>query len=333
MVRTGTNGFMLRHPERLGWQRRVTGLAEQLADSGLRNLWISLDSASPEIHEQARGLPGVWRGIEAALPLFHERGLYPAANLGLNRRTGGFWLHPPEADTPAAHQAFEARARLALRAFFGRVIDMGFTMVNLCYPMSMAASGLDDARAAYAATSNAQLVCFTPVEKALLFRALHRVIPEVRHRIRVFTPRCALRALIAQHAEGTPPWYPCRGGVDFFFVEAGTGITYPCGFRAGEPLGRFWEVDLRAHRAPPSCVACDWECFRDPSTLLGPLLDVGHDPSRLLRAALGSDAATAEWREDLRYHRACNHFDGRTPPDQGRLAAFAPPQRGILHAC
>ena len=36
-----------------------------------------------------RGLPGVVQGIEQSLPIFHANGIYPAVNLGINRRIGG----------------------------------------------------------------------------------------------------------------------------------------------------------------------------------------------------------------------------------------------------
>lgn len=65
-------------------------LAERLSKTNLRNLWISIDSADASTHEQMRGLHGVIEGIKIALPIFHEYGIFPAANLGINRNMGGF---------------------------------------------------------------------------------------------------------------------------------------------------------------------------------------------------------------------------------------------------
>jgi hypothetical protein len=45
--------------------------AKALAATGIRNFWISLDSADTQTHEAMRGLPGVVEGIRRALPLFH----------------------------------------------------------------------------------------------------------------------------------------------------------------------------------------------------------------------------------------------------------------------
>jgi len=47
-VRTGTNGFLLRHSHKPDFEDRIKRLTDRLADTGLRNFWISIDSASAE---------------------------------------------------------------------------------------------------------------------------------------------------------------------------------------------------------------------------------------------------------------------------------------------
>ena len=89
-IRTGTNGFVFQNPERPDFERRVCGLAEALADTPLRNFWISIDSCFDPVHEHMRGFKGIIRGIEKALPIFHARGVYPSANLGINRNSNFF---------------------------------------------------------------------------------------------------------------------------------------------------------------------------------------------------------------------------------------------------
>jgi MoaA/NifB/PqqE/SkfB family radical SAM enzyme len=56
-IRTGTNGFMFRHPEKPDFSNRVSRLVDQLANTSLRNFWISLDSAVDRVHEAMRGFP------------------------------------------------------------------------------------------------------------------------------------------------------------------------------------------------------------------------------------------------------------------------------------
>jgi MoaA/NifB/PqqE/SkfB family radical SAM enzyme len=222
-TRTGTNGFVFTGSDHRTFSSRITRLAGGLADSGLRNLWISLDSADVETHEKLRGLPGVVAGMEAALPIFHAAGLYPAANLGLTRHLG-------RAPLPAMHAVGEDEFRAAvedgLRAFFERAIGLGFTMVNVCYPMS--ASEGDGLEPAYLATSDEPLVRFTTQERSVLYAVLAEVIADHRSRIRIFTPLGSLDALRAELNGG--PSAACRGGVDYFFVDA-HGDTYPCGYR------------------------------------------------------------------------------------------------------
>lgn len=319
-VRTGTNGFHFLGWERDGFSDRMARLADRLLESGLYTFWISIDSAVPARHEAMRGLEGVIEGIRRALPVFHGRGLYPSANLGINRDmasgTGG--------DFPD-REAFRSAFREGFREFYRQVIEMGFTIVNACYPMSdnepgLAAGGLV---AVYAATSADRVVRFSREERVALFDALFETIPEFRHRLRIFSPRSSLLALVRQHeGEGGSP-FPCRGGGDFLFIAAGGSHAYPCGYRGAENLGDFLDDDWRGEDTP-GCTACDWECFRDPAELLGPLAEGLSSPLSLLRRWSADPEMRRIWLEDLRYYRACGWFNARKPPDSARLARFSP---------
>ena len=326
-VRTGTNGHFLRNPEAPDFFDRVRRVADTLADTPLRNFWISVDSAVAEVHEQMRGFPGLIEGIRKALPLFHERGIYPAANLGVNRNIGGAAtsdLRPSAfADEAAYLSAFHHQFRNGLDRFYTFVEELGFTMVNTCYPMSLDApeseAGLE---AAYAATTTDRVVRFSRREKAMLFKALLDTVPQVRPRIRVFSPLVSLYALYRQAAGFEEAPYACRGGIDFFFIMAADGNTYPCGYRGRENLGPFWDLDLDRLDTSQRCTACDWECFRDPSELIGPFLQGFAQPWALARKFLRDPDYFRLWRQDLRYQRACDFFDGRIPPTPDSLREF-----------
>jgi MoaA/NifB/PqqE/SkfB family radical SAM enzyme len=328
-IRTGTNGFLLRGAERPDFKERIQRLAETLAATPLRNFWISLDSASAEVHEGMRGLTGVVAGIEKALPIFHAAGIYPSANLGLNRRVGGEQtqaLRPGAYDgRPAYLAAFYRAYGEALDRFYRFAADLGFTIVNTCYPMSIdapqEATGL---KAVYAATALEDVVRYAADEKAMLYKALLDTIPRHRGRLRIFTPLSALHMLQRSYAgvPGTEP-FGCRGGADFFFIDAQAGDTYPCGYRGNENLGKFWELDLNALRSDHACRRCDWECFRDPSELCAPFLQALHAPGRLLGKMRNDGRYRRLWIEDLRYYHACELFDGRRPPRPERLRRFS----------
>ena len=321
-IRTGTNGFIFRNPESEDFLPRMERIASTLADTPLNTFWISVDSAAAELHEKNRGFAGIVEGIRKALPIFHTHGLYPSANLGINRYTGGDGelALPKFEDHEFRQQEFYEVARKALRRFYAFVEELGFTIVNACYPMSFDQADADG-DAVYAATSEDDFIRFSMGEKIELFRALFDTVPEFRSRLRIFTPRSSLLGLMRQY-QGEGAFHPCRGGIDFFFVDARDMNTYPCGYRGGENLGKFWNLNLEAIDNTPYCDKCDWECFRDPSELLGPLLDILRHPIHLAGRLVRDSEMRAIWIEDLRYYKACGYFNARVAPDRSKLARF-----------
>jgi hypothetical protein len=203
-IRTGTNGFIFRNPKQAGFRKRVYRFAEALADTPLRNFWISLDSSFDAVHEQMRGFKGVVAGIEKALPIFHELGIYPSVNLGINRNLGGITtqsIQPERFGSSQAYQdAFYAGFYHGFQRFYQRVVDLGFTIANTCYPMSIDSDeqkmGLS---AVYAASATTDVVRFSASEKRVLFKALKHTVQDWRHKIRIFSPVCAMEALITQY--------------------------------------------------------------------------------------------------------------------------------------
>jgi uncharacterized Fe-S cluster-containing radical SAM superfamily protein len=325
LVRTGTNGFIFANPERNGFRSRVETAAEKLAGASLRNLWISLDSADPSTHEKMRGLPGVVRGLEKGLKYFHDAGLYPSANMGINRNLAGrLTADLRREDFPSGEdylKVFSERFEKGFERFLNKVVNIGFTMVSFCYPMSVDAESSRGLEAVYAATSTQRVVSFDRKEKACLFDALLRATEPFRSRIRIFTPRCALRALSLQYSEnsGRTRAYPCRGGLDFFFVNAEDGLVYPCGYRGGDCLGKLEENRVSKKT---DCRLCDWECFRDPSELFGPVTGFLSNPFHIFKKLKSDPEFFRLWFKDLRYNLACDFFDGSKNIDFSKLKDF-----------
>jgi MoaA/NifB/PqqE/SkfB family radical SAM enzyme len=287
-IRTGTNGFLFKNGNSSDFMSRVQPVIEQLSTSPIRNFWFSIDSAEPDIHEELRGLPGLITGIKKALPLFHAAGLYPSANLGINRYIGGRQtadLAPSQFNNRKEYLTsfFEVYSR-AFEQFYQFVHRLGFTIVNTCYPISISEHETEiGLEAVYPASSVDRMIRFAPDEKAMLFEALLGVVPKYRQKLRIFSPLCNLYRLKQQYLEdfrGKP--FGCRGGVDFFFFDAVEGNTYPCGYRGKENLGKFWELDVAGIRPQDGCHRCDWECFRDPSEMCAPLLQACSQPSKLI---------------------------------------------------
>ncbi|MBD3277931.1 MAG: 4Fe-4S cluster-binding domain-containing protein [Candidatus Aegiribacteria sp.] len=315
-LRTGTNGFVFRGPDKPDYKDRIGALASRLAGTSLRNFWISIDSHLPQVHEEMRGFPGIMEGIERALPVFHGEGLYPAANLGINRKIGGreTWKLSSDDfhDTESYLDEFRRVYSRAFDLFFRRVENMGFTMVNSCYPMSVEGSSEEELNAVYTASSADRIVKFSRREKAALFEALSNAIKEHRSKIRIFSPLTSLHVLQRSYSGKATEPYPCRGGIDYFFVDAADGKTYPCGYRGGEDLGYFWELRRSKVR---NCTLCDWECFRDPSELMGLLAPGLAKPGIIMRKMENDPEYFDILLKDLLYYSACGLFNGRQPPD------------------
>ncbi len=332
-IRTGTNGFVFANAKKKWSEDRVKKIAEQLAGTPLRNFWISLDSAVDGIHETMRGFPGIVSGIEKALPIFHDNGIFPAVNLGINRNVGGVATGNLARAAFISEndylEVFYERFKNALKRFYQRAIDLGFTMANTCYPMSIDEQEMEKGLSAvYAATTVENIVRFTRAEKQMLFKALISAIKQFRSKIRIFSPVCSLASLVRQYGteHDKKATYGCRGGVDFFFINAADGHTYPCGYRGIEDLGELPEMNLSRIRPMPedqACRQCDWECFRDPSELLGPLLEMVADPLGLVRRFAMHPEALRVWGTDLIYYHACDFFDGRLPPNNEKLKRFS----------
>jgi MoaA/NifB/PqqE/SkfB family radical SAM enzyme len=308
-LRTGTNGFLFRHAERADFGERMERLAAKLAATPIRNIWVSIDSADPATHEQMRGLPGVIRGIEKALPIFAKHGLYLSANLGINRNFAGAEQDRKQLDYDFFYRGFER--------FYRFVTELGFTIANVCYPMH--SEGEEDGAAVYAATASDRVVCFSRAEKLALFQGLFDCIPRQRDKIRIFTPRCSIHALLNQYRGREDLTTGCRGGKDFFFVDSRNGHAYPCGYRGTEDLGEFDQLERNRSRTASACRLCDWECFRDPSELFAPLLGLRNTPLQLLKRLRQDPDFFPLWWEDLRYYRSCQYFDGRRPPQLNAL--------------
>jgi MoaA/NifB/PqqE/SkfB family radical SAM enzyme len=331
-IRTGTNGYFFRNPEKPDFQRRVNTVAESLAGTPLRNFWISIDSYVDEFHEKMRGFTGVVRGIQKALPVFHSMGLYPSANLGINRNIGGYLtcsLKPNRFQLEESYlETFEQVYFKAFSKFYQKIKDMGFTMANTCYPMSIDHNETDmGLQAVYPASAVEDIVSFSQKEKERLFASLLGAVQTNRSKIRIFSPLCSLFTLMksCQEKRNWQSAYGCRGGIDFFFIDCRDGATYPCGYRGNENLGHLWDLNLSSlgdKVATDHCTLCDWECFRDPSELLGPLMLAIHSPLKSIVKLHKKSRTLKYWLQDMLYYHACDYFDGRKSLNPNKLKRF-----------
>ena len=290
--------------------------AKDLKASGLYTFWISLDTWDILEHEKNRGLSGVIDGIRTALLVFREEGVYPSANLGINRTIVKGKMSITSASTDEEKQEFYEAYREGFRRFYEFASGLGFTIANACYPMSMQ----DDA--VYKAESVDDIVSYNDTEKHFLFKAMYDTIPEYRGQIRIFTPRSSLMMLVRHYGGQKDAGFACYGGIDYFFVESSTGHAFPCGFRASDDMGAYEDLDVTKIKQKPDCKLCDWECFRDPSNQTGPLAEFFRNPFKVIKMFLGDREFMVEWWKDLFYYFACSMFNFKMEPECERMKRF-----------
>lgn len=331
-TRTGTNGYLFRNPESADFMDRAKDIVEKIAGSSVRNFWISIDSAEPTTHENMRGFGNVIKGIEKVIPLFHANGLYPTANLGINRNLGGSqpsFLTNRKPVVPEQKDQFVDSVQKGLSNFFRLAQELGFTIVNFCYPMS--AEGNDELEAVYPASSAEHIVCFSNLEKSWLFEAMLEVVPQFRSSLRIFSPLSTIDTMKRFYNKETITPFPCKGGLDYFFINAGDGKTYPCGYRGMNCYGDYRVVDPTdiPETEKFDCIRCDWECFRDPTEFFGPLSHGLGNPLSIFTTYKRDKEFYKLWFADLKYYRACDFFNGRKDLNSKKLASYSPRQQRI----
>ncbi|MEF3255218.1 MAG: radical SAM protein [Deferribacterales bacterium] len=300
-TRTGTNGFIFLNHQKSDFDKKISILAEQIKESELYTFWISIDTWDIEKHEINRGLIGVIKGIEKGLKIFEKYGLYPSVNLGINRL-----IEIPSIryynNCTFIPEAFFNNYRLGIGKFFQFVTELGFTIANVCYPMSFEG-------AVYKAESSDYIVKYNDIEKLYLFKALYETIPQFRDKIRIFTPLSSLYILINQYKYNQPSAIGCRGGKDYFYIDS-KGDLYPCGFLSEYNYGKDYTFKtLLQHE----CTECDWECFRDPSHLFHPLIAFNNNLMKLPFYYIKNNRFYKNWLSDIFYYKKSNFFNMHKP--------------------
>jgi len=204
------------------------GLIRKLKALDLHTFIISLDAASPQDHDEHRGLPGLTAHIREMIPLLRQAGLDPVASVTLSRMLGD------------------------LRIMMDFLKDLGFRRVTFSYPLNRLNSS-------YLGFADHYSVDFTPRELDQWFtqiKELKRNSP-----LSILNPRLGLTELQRQ-LRGQPTRFPCLAGYKYFFVDWHLQVSR-CHFVA-ETLGPLEEI----HKIPlvrDNCTACAIDCYRDPS--------------------------------------------------------------------
>lgn len=305
-TRTGTNGFFFER-KHSNYDKKVASTAKLIKDSKVRNFWISIDSCDPFQHEKMRGFERQVEGIYKGLPVFNDSGIFPCANLGINKGMGGkktLELNIKNYSCEKSYLSdFENIYESAFSDFFVFISELGFTMANCCYPMSTAPDS-NKIDPVYFAASQDSIVNFSRNEKISIFKALYRAIEKSRNKINIFNPLSSVFQILNHYQKNILP-FPCFGGDSFFFTDALSAKTYPCGFRNKEII----PDEFKKNQNKLFCSNCDWECFRDPSTLLFPFSKILSSPFKGYKNLKKNREFFKIWKQDIKYYMACGFFN------------------------
>jgi len=211
-----------------GW--KLPACADALADAGLQNLLVSIDSADMAAHEQNRGLRGVTRRIERGVAQIKARGVPVIASCTVSKLVD-----------------FDALPTTLRR--------LGFDAVTFSYPRKepFASSSL-------VYSQDCELVDFTDDE---LDAALATIL-RLKQRFPVLNPTASIRD-IRRHVRGAAERFTCVGGFKYFYMDWRLDVWRCEAWR--EPLGSVFDFDRFADDRTP-CTACIMSCYRDTSVLM-----------------------------------------------------------------
>lgn len=214
-----TNGWLL--PARLG----------QLAEAGLKTVYVSLDAASAAAHEANRGLNGLVERIRSATAEMRSLGMTPMAQVAMSKLVQDY---------------------ASLEPFLR---DLGFAAVAFSYPQP---ARLGSSSLAWSDSS--QLMKFSGDELLAAFKG----VDELRKSFPVNNPRASVGDM-KRHVRGERERFVCYGGYKSFYMDWNYNM-WRCDAWS-TPLCSVWEF-ADAPLVRDGCTACIADCYRDSSVML-----------------------------------------------------------------
>jgi MoaA/NifB/PqqE/SkfB family radical SAM enzyme len=211
-----------------GWQ--LPAKADTLAEAGLQNLLVSIDSADMAVHERNRGLRGVGARIERGVARIKACGVPVVASVTVSKLVD-----------------FEALPATLRR--------LGFDAVTFSYPRK---EPFGSSSLVYGGES--ALVDFTDAELNAALEAILRL----KRRFQVLNPAASVRD-IQRHVRGEAERFACVGGFKYFYMDWRLDVWRCEAWRA--PLGSVFDFDHVADDRSP-CTACIMSCYRDSTVMM-----------------------------------------------------------------
>jgi MoaA/NifB/PqqE/SkfB family radical SAM enzyme len=227
-----TNGWLL--PTKL----------DELAASGLKTIYISMDAASVTAHESNRGLARLVERIRAATARMPKLGITPIAQVAMSKLINDYQALGP----------------------FLR--DLGFEAIAFSYPQRMR---LGSSSLAWSDSSN--LVNFTNRELVSAFEA----VDDLRRTFPVNNPEASV-ADMKRHLLKKPEHFACYAGYKSFYMDWNFNIWRCDAWQ--KPMCTVWDFE-KTPLIRDGCTACIADCYRDSSVMLHFAVSLGDAADRV----------------------------------------------------
>jgi MoaA/NifB/PqqE/SkfB family radical SAM enzyme len=212
-----------------GWL--LSSKLDQLAASGLRTVYVSIDAPRMADHEANRGLKGLGERIRSATARMPGLGMTPVAQVTMSKLIDDYHALVP-----------------LLR-------ELGFEAVAFSYPQR---TRLGSSSLAWSADS--KLMDFTDSELAEAFEA----VDDLRNAFQVNNPRASLDDM-KRHLRSEPQRFVCYGGYKSFYMDWNFDVWRCDAWR--ERMCSVWEF-AQTPLVRDDCTACIADCYRDSSVML-----------------------------------------------------------------
>jgi MoaA/NifB/PqqE/SkfB family radical SAM enzyme len=212
-----------------GWL--LSSRLDQLAASGLRIVYVSIDAPWMADHEANRGLKGLGERIRSATARMPSLGMTALAQVTMSKLIDDY------------------------RALVPLLRDLGFEAVTFSYPQR---ARLGSSSLAWSADSD--LMNFTDLELVQAFEA----VDDLRNAFRVNNPRASV-ADMKRHLRGESEHFVCYGGYKSFYMDWNFDVWRCDAWR--ERMCSVWEF-AETPLVRDGCTACIADCYRDSSVML-----------------------------------------------------------------
>ena len=217
--------------------RLTTKLLTNLKESGLKTLYISIDSPIAEEHEKNRGLPEVWNKIIFANQECKKLGMKTIAIVTINKMIK------------------------SIATLIQSLKELGFDTVTFSYPKKFLGSSH------LSCSEESTLIDYTSDELTKIFEE----IQNFKSQFAILNPRQSLLDMIRFLREENQV-FPCYGGYKYFYLDYHFDL-YRCDYWSTKISSVFEFQDKPFVR--DDCTLCMNSCYRDSSVMLHSSVSIG----------------------------------------------------------